>query len=221
MYYTSESTVQAKIVVTLSAYQPTGNLQTKTHWSERPLSVDELFSTKPDLADRILLTVNFVPDTPPVNDNSVGFRVYRASRTEGIYPAHQISSISNRANHPQCYLDSYKVGECISFALLSGKDEEWVWFYSDSGTIKEAASADPQFVLSCKVPYSETICVIPKSAYIVNMEITRPNKMIWNVMPLIEYTAWQQEEKDWYYEFKNDLETIYLATCPPSCKQII
>ena len=217
LYYTSPTDFQSKILVTLSVYQPGGNRETQTVGSEHSLTVDEFFAFNQDQADRLFFQVNYIPG-PGVTDNSVGLRIYRASMTEGIYPAHLISSLSNQPVHPGCYLDGYKVGECISYILLEGPSHSRMSRYSDSGTIKEMASGST-FVNSCKVPYSDSICIIPMTGYINKLETSRPDKMTGNVMLMTDFNAWPEEDRNlFYYQYTNDLNTIFLATCQNECK---
>ena len=218
LYLTSKTEVKAKSRQTFSVYQPGGNRKTETTSSGSTMTIDQFFPVDQNQADTMHLLVNFQSVDPLTPTTDPRIRIYRASRTDGIYPAHTISSVSNSPTYPGCYLDGYKVGGCISLILLEGPDQPRMSLYSDSGTIKEIAG-DSGFVSSCKVPYDDKICVIPMDGYVTKLEIQRPDKMSGNVMLLSDFNAWLQEEKDYYFQYTNDLSTVYLATCLTSCKK--
>ena len=216
LYYTSETNVRAKLITTLSAFQADGNKETKSTEQEADLTIDQFFSYKQEQAKTIHLLVSLKPNSA-ISDNSVGLRMTRASRTNGVYPAHLISNAANLGAYAGCYLDGYKSGECLSYPLLSGPTDSNVGYISEGGVIKQIASGT-EISSSCMVPYSDKICIIPKTGYIVRLEMTRPGPMTDNFMLLTTFVNLGSSDKDYYHQYTNDVNTKYLGTCLTSCK---
>ena len=63
-----------------------------------------------------------------------------------------------------------------------------------------------------------TRCIVPKDGFLVNLEFTGRNRLYRLIKRVEDYERMAQKDKDFFYEFENNLGKKYLISCPDSCK---
>ena len=216
LYFTDTQNVKSKTYETLFVFY-SGTILSDVKTSTKTENIDALFSTKFwSETNKRWTKVEFLPDSGVIT-NEGGLRVYSISLGRGIYPALLVSSRAVSAQYTKCFYAGYNSETCFAMAMLIGPDDPQADQVVENDIVKTVSNSD--FMSKCKVPFNQNTCLIPKSGYILNMDMTnKKTKDFGKIGEAAYYDSLSQESKDFLREFVNNVGTKYLVSCPWSCK---
>ena len=214
IYYKGTVDVRIKVYETFNFKKVNGANKLKHATYEVDGKEEEIYVSADNQVSYIYFKAEFKASAG-VTSNKAGFRVTLVTSTEGAFPAFLVSTRDTSTKTPLCFFSLYGNNQCLSMAMLHGPDDTIVEKVMHQA---KPLLAGPPYQNSCKAATNHHDCVIPKPGNIVNLEPNLPKRLRYTAMPIANYDAHTQDDKDYLVEFTSNLGTRYLISCPHSCK---
>ena len=192
--------------------------RTSTSFNDAKASLLSLIAIDKDQAKQRYTFIKYMCTKDKAN--KPGFRVYSSMTIIGVYPPHLIAKDHMDLDEfPDCFLPDYNKNLCHRYATILRPDHTPgnVIFSQKKNDVKKLTEKvkNNQMCLFKKYEYK---CLIPKDGSIVNLEYHESNRMHDRIMLLKKFDLFDQENKDYFYEFENDKKRRYVISCFGSCK---
>ena len=160
--------------------------------------------------------------TSPAGDdvNKIGLRIYQIAYGKGVYPFYLVSKANqNSGAFERCFWYPFDPNGCIGFALMQGRTAIYIRIYQEGGnTSGNLVSGTHDAIMdACKIPYSATLCVIPRVGYMTNVELKQRGILLNNFFPVADFDGLRDDQKD-FYAVHNEAGIKYLFSCHYECK---
>ena len=185
--------------------------------AEKDLKLNQLYRVdRDDQSAGRVLKIQYKTKNPE-QGNLIGLRVISASAGRGSFYKEGFNGRDDSSMTERCYEKGLEPRQCFSLAILAKKSEKQAPF-TRAGLQVHQLDTGSDLGRQCSVVYSGNDCVIPKDDFVTNMEKTATNRLYGGLGPLEKFESMPEEEKNFFYQFENNLGRLYLIGCPDSCK---